>query len=225
MKNAVFFLLVVLFCSSVSLNAQFYNWGKGISGEGPRVSETLDLEEFTGIGLSISAEVHLKQGPKQKVTIKAQKNIIDVLNKEIRGGNWKIGLEKNASLKNHDGIDIYITIPAFEKLSIAGSGSITGEGKFNNADDLEISIAGSGDVRLDGAGKDLAVSIAGSGDVDLANFEVENCEVSIAGSGDCEVNVIGQLKVSIAGSGDVKYKGKPAKVQSKVAGSGDVRSF
>lgn len=225
-KYSLFFS--VLFLSlmvSFTADAQWNKWGSGVSGEGKKVTKTLDIDDFTGIGVSIGAEVHLRQGNKQKVEIKAQQNIIDLIDRDVRNGKWKVRLEKGTNLKRHDGIDIYITLPMIDELSVAGSGSITGETDFKNVDDLEVSIAGSGEVTLNGSGEDLEVSIAGSGDVDLAGFKVDDCEVSIAGSGDCEINVSGSLQVSIAGSGDVKYKGDPDKVKSSIAGSGDVRSF
>jgi len=225
-KYSLFFS--VLFLSlmvSFTADAQWNKWGKGVSGEGKRVTKTLDLEEFSGIGVSIGAEIHLRQGNKQKVEIKAQQNIIDLIDTEIRNDKWRVRLEKGTNLKRHDGIDVYITLPMIDELSVAGAGSIVGETDFNDVDDLEVSIAGSGDIMLNGSGEDLEVSIAGSGDIDLAGFKVDDCEVSIAGSGDCEINVSGSLQVSIAGSGDVKYKGNPDKVKSSIAGSGDVRSF
>ena len=123
----------------------------------------------------------------------------------MRGRKWRIRLENGTNLRRHDGIDIYITLPMIDELAIAGSGSIVGETDFRDVEDLEISIAGSGDVKLNGAGEDLEINISGSGNVDLAKFKVEDCEVSIAGSGDCEINVSSSLDVSIAGSGDVKY--------------------
>ena len=225
-KYSLFFS--VLFLSlmvSFTADAQWNKWGNGVSGEGKKVTKTLDIDDFTGIGVSIGAEVHLRQGNKQKVEIKAQQNIIDLIDRDVRNGKWKVRLEKGTNLKRHDGIDVYITLPMIDELSVAGAGSITGETDFKNVDDLEVSIAGSGEVTLSGSGEDLEISIAGSGDVELADFKVDDCEVSIAGSGDCEINVTGSLQVSIAGSGDVKYKGDPDKVKSSIAGSGDVRSF
>lgn len=225
MKKYSLIFSVCCLMVSFTADAQWNKWGNGVSGEGKRVTKTLDLDEFTGIGVSIGAEIHLRQGSKQKVEIKAQQNIIDLIDKEVRNDKWRVRLEKGTNLKRHDGIDVYITLPMIDELSVSGSGSIVGETDFKNLDDLEVSIAGSGDVTLDGSGEDLEVSIAGSGDVDMAGFKVDDCEVSIAGSGDCEINVSGSLQVSIAGSGDVKYKGDPDKVKSSIAGSGDVRSF
>ena len=216
-------LFICLFFVSISLSAQWgWGWGSGMSGEGPVVTKTIDLENIDGLSLGVPGNVYLMKGNKQKIEIKAQKNIIDNIERSVRNGIWKIEFDKK--VRKMDKLEFYITLPSFRALAIAGSGGIIGEDAFN-LDNLEISIAGSGDIDLEGTANGLEISIAGSGDINLKHLEAENCEVSIAGSGDCEVNVSERLDVSIAGSGDVKYKGNPAKVKSSIAGSGDVRSF
>ncbi len=213
-----FVVLLCLMFSTFSLSAQ---WGSGIKGEGNRVSKMLDIDQISGIGLALPADVYLIYGKKQKVEIKAQKNIIDNIEKDVRSGVWSIKFKKN--VQNMDPVDIYITLSEFDKLSIAGSGSIVGKDPFQ-LEDLKVSIAGSGDIELEGVAADLEISIAGSGGVELKDLKAKKCKVSIAGSGDCEINVEEDLAVKIAGSGDVKYKGKPS-VKSSIAGSGDVNSF
>ena len=212
----------VLICTTFLVQAQYGKWGKGIKGEGPKVRETLQLDKISGFSLGVPADVFLSKG-KQKVEIRGQKNIIANIERDVRGGYWNIEFDKN--VKDMSDLEIYITLPSFDKLAIAGAGSIIGEDEFNNLSDLDVSIAGSGDIELEGTAEDLEVSIAGSGDIKLKDLKAGNCEVSIAGSGDCEIHVSADLKVSIAGSGDVKYKGNPSKVKSSIAGSGDVRSF
>jgi len=138
---------------SYTADAQWNKWGKGISGEGPKVTKTLDLEEIDALGVSIGANVYLTQGDQQKVEVKAQQNIIDLLDREVRGGKWRVRLEKGTNLKRHDGIDIYITIPG------------SGDCEVNVSGSLEVSIAGSGDVKYKGNPDKVKSSIAGSGDV------------------------------------------------------------
>jgi len=213
-------ILICFVFSTYSLSAQ-WGWGSGIKGEGNRISKTLDIDQFTGIGLALSADVHLMYGEKQKVEIKAQENIIENIEKDIRNGVWNIKFKKN--VRDMDRVDIFITLSEFDKISIAGSGSIIGKDRFQ-LDDLKVSIAGSGDVELEGTAADLNISIAGSGDVQLKDLKAEECKVSIAGSGECEINVEKNLAVKIAGSGDVRYKGNPS-VKSSIAGSGDISSF
>ncbi len=210
-----------------------------ISGEGGTVKQKIDLPTISGIGLGIAADVFIHQGATQEVIIKGQKNIIDNIKTKVKEGSWVIEFDKQ--VKNHDDIKIYITMNTIKDLSIGGSGSIIGEGKFPNLNDLNLSIGGSGDIKLNadakdiscsiggsgkielaGSGDNLSISVGGSGDIEAFDMEVKECSVSTAGSGDINVNVSDQLDVSMVGSGDVKYKGNP-KVSSSVIGSGDIK--
>lgn len=228
---------ILLFTSSACTQ----NWsGTGVSGEGPKVTKTLDIASFNGLSLGIAADVMIRQGSTQSVKIEAQQNIIDLLKKEVKDGVWKIGFEKN--VRHTESIKIWVTVSDLKQLSVSGSGSIVGENSFSNLGDLQLSVSGSGNIKLDAASKNLNVNISGSGNMDLEgstgaaamkisgsgdinafDLAVKSCEVKISGSGDSSVNVSESLDVSIAGSGDVFYKGRPS-VRSKVSGSGSVES-
>ncbi|MFK7810260.1 MAG: head GIN domain-containing protein [Saprospiraceae bacterium] len=230
---SILLAIAFLFCYT-NCEAQ---WSK-IKGEGPVVEQTLELDEFSSIGLGIAADVVLTQGPKQSVRVKGQQNIIDNIKTRVKGNSWNIGFDENAS--DYKELIIYITIPTLESLAIGGSGDITSTNHFDNLDDIKIAIGGSGDVSLDldakdvnvsiggsgevalkGSGDELNISIGGSGDISAFDFPVEECKVSSAGSGDIDVHVSEHLKVSLVGSGDVTYLGNP-QVKSTVLGSGEV---
>jgi len=224
----------------IASNATAQNWssGPGISGKGPKVTQTLDLATFDGLGLTIAADVMIRQGSTQSVKVEAQQNIIDNLKKEVKDGVWKIGFDKN--VRKHEPVKIWVTVKDLKDLNISGSGSILGESRFTNLADMSLSISGSGDIRLDADSKQLNVAISGSGNMNLAgttegsnmkisgsgdikafDLSARTCEVKISGSGNSSVNVSESLEVAIAGSGDVYYKGRPS-VRSKVSGSGEV---
>lgn len=242
MKSTSFSALTLsaILCFISGACAQNWSSGPGISGEGPKVTKTLDLASFDGLALAISADVMVRQGSTQSVKIEAQQNIIDNLKKEVKDGVWKIGFEKN--VKKSESVKIWVTVPTLEQLSISGSGSIIGESRFTNLNDLSLAISGSGNLKLDADSKNLSVAISGSGDMELAgstgastmkisgsgdiaafDLNTRTCEVKISGSGDSSINVSESLDVAIAGSGDVYYKGRPS-VRSKVSGSGEVMS-
>ncbi|MBK8567209.1 MAG: DUF2807 domain-containing protein [Saprospiraceae bacterium] len=242
MKSLNLSLLTLTAVLYLTTNACTQNWsnGSGIAGEGPSVTKTLDIANFDGLKLAIAADVYIKQGGTQSVKIEAQQNIIDNLRKEVKDGKWKIGFDKN--VRKHETIKIWVVVPSIDELSVSGSGSIVGEGKFSNLGDLALAISGSGNVKLDADSKNLTVTISGSGDMvlkgstgettmaisgsgNIAAFDLNSltCTVKISGSGDSSVNVSESLEVAIAGSGDVYYKGKPS-VRSKISGSGEVVS-
>jgi len=232
----IIYLLVFVF-AICNLTAQSW-YSKGIKGEGPVVSKTIDLEPIHSIGLGISGNVYVTQGNTQSIKIEGQQNIIDNIETKVKNGSWSIRFDRD--VKNYDRVKIYVTMPNVNNLSIGGSGDIISEGMFRNQGDVSLSIGGSGDIEfevegedvkasiggsgeitLEGSGDALSISIAGSGDVIAHEFPVEHCKVSTAGSGSCKVNASETLNVSTVGSGDVYYKGKPS-VKTSSVGSGSV---
>lgn len=196
-------------------------YAQKITGQGPTVKQNLNVSNFEAIGLGLKATVYVTQGP-NSVSIEAQQNIIDNIKTDVKNGSWNIDFDKRVS--NHEKIVINVSMPNITALAIGGSGEIIARSTFNNLGNLSLSIGGSGTIELSGSAKNVDISIAGSGDVKTGGLSVNNCEISIAGSGDAFIEVNNDLDVSIAGSGDVHYKGTP-KVSSSIAGSGSVKSM
>lgn len=232
-------LLFVFLFNQAPLNAQSW-YGKGVVGEGAYVKETLDIDKFEAFHLTFSGNVYVKQGNRQEVVVEAQKNIIDLIKTEVKGGTWKIGFEKN--VKKCKEVKVYITVPHLEGIHLSGSGDIQTEGTFGGLDDLAISVSGSGDIEadieaqsitakvsgsgdisLEGQTNQLSLQVSGSGDIECMDLAAQNCNVRVSGSGDCSVNAKESLEVRISGSGDVVYKGRP-NLKSKISGSGDLTS-
>ncbi len=241
MKNLQ--ILVLFFVTSfltVSTSCAQKNWGSGITGEGSAVTENWDLSSFDGIALSVNADVYLTQGSSQSIKVSGQKNILDNIERNVKDDVWKIKFKER--VKKHEELKIWITIPDLTKVAVAGSGDVKGENTFRDLGDLNLAVAGSGDINLSFEAGDVNTSISGSGDISLAgsaksnniaisgagdisafDLRTSSCNISIAGSGDCQVNASNNLDVTIAGSGDVVYVGSP-KVTKKIAGSGGVRA-
>ncbi len=192
-----------------------------VHGEGNVIREAIELDDFHSIGLGLDATVYLTPGESQRVVVEGQRNVIELLKREVRNGSWEIAFDRR--VRNYERLTIRITMPTVENLSIGGSGEIVTEAAFRDLNTLEFAIGGSGSITFAGSAKRLEVSIGGSGTVQAEDLSVDNCEVSIGGSGNAYVDVSENLNVSIAGSGDVVYKGRP-KVRSAIAGGGQVRS-
>lgn len=212
----------------------------GITGEGNVVTETLMLDDFTGFANAIAADIYLTQGDEQEVVIEAQQNIIDNLEiDEDDDGFWKI--KNDRWVRRSKPVKIFITLPNLDKVIVAGSGDVVGDTSFENLEDLELLIAGSGSIKLDINCETLELLITGSGDFDLSgkspsldgavagsgsirayDLQTERSEISITGSGSGKLSVSEFLRATITGSGDVYYRGTP-EVDVRVTGSGSVR--
>lgn len=233
MKNKILFL--GLFLLSISIV-------NPVSAE----EQERNVPSFSSIGLHISANVHLKQGGKQSVKIEAKSSVLEDIITEVKGGKLHIRFPKNYIFHkfNPGKIEIYITAPDIDGLSVSGSGNIeadelntkkldlavSGSGNIEigdlSADRVSGSISGSGEINIDdgGVADEMTVSISGSGNMKASGFEVKDVTAHISGSGNCSVKSNGSVKARIAGSGSVYYAGNPS-IDSSVAGSGRVKKM
>lgn len=115
---------------------------------------------------------------------------------------------------------VYIGLPELDAIKIKGSGDVTLHGLQQAG--LEIVIAGSGDVRANGAVDQLGVSIVGSGDVYARDLIAMRSTLSVTGSGDITAHVIGEVHATVNGSGDIVVRGNPGKRSKQVHGSGEI---
>ncbi len=242
MKTTILTLTTLLF-----LNLSYsQSWGNGekIKGNGKVTTITRTTTDYDGISCAGSFDYILVAGIEGKITIEGEENLLKYIVTEVKDNKLIVKTEKHINLRPSLNKTIKITIPFkdIDNVSLAGSGDLTNTGPIT-ATDLKVSlagsgdmvltiettsvkgsIAGSGDLTLKGNTNNLEANVAGSGDFHGFNLQANNTDVSIAGSGNAEVVSKESLKARIAGSGDIEYKGNPKKEDSKVAGSGSIRS-
>ncbi|MFN8397685.1 MAG: head GIN domain-containing protein [Bacteroidia bacterium] len=188
--------------------------------KGAQVTEVIALEDFTGIDLAIASDVTLHQGATQEVRITGAQNIIDNIERNVVGGVWKIKFDE--CVRNEGQLSIDITLPTLTEASISGSGNIVSNDTFPGADELKVSIAGSGSIDIIASATTVESSIAGSGDIHLYT-EASTVRASIAGSGDQYLTGSSDfLEVDIAGSGNIRAYDLPCvNGDVSITGSGD----
>ena len=190
-----------------------------ITGSGVVSIEAREIGSFDRVAVEGSGEVFIEVGPASSLEIEAEDNVMAVLTTEIRNGRLVLSVEEGNSLRNVETPIYRITTPDLAGVSIAGSGDVVVDGV--DTTEFTVDIAGSGYVQPTGSAGHISVSISGSGDYDGASLSAATAEVSIAGSGAVVVNATDALDVSIAGSGDVVYLGDPTVTQS-IDGDGRV---
>ncbi|MFC2118228.1 head GIN domain-containing protein [Bacteroidota bacterium] len=208
-------------------------------GSGHMIKNKRKLVEFSSISLRGAAKVYITQGNTQSLEIEADDNIIDLIETYVKGNKLIIS-NKNFCFRNAT-IKIYITLKYIDAIALAGSGDIIGKNTILT-DHLDISVSGSGNVKLNlkadkieshitgsgtiylvGKTKSNKSKISGSGDLRAFELETSDTEITIGGSGSARINVTEKLDAYIYGSGDIRYSGKPEDVNQTVRGSGSVR--
>ncbi len=208
--------------------------------------EERDVPSFSNIALRISGKVYLEQGEKQSVRIIAKESTMEEIITEVKNRTLNIRFPNTNMFKKFEPgkIEIYITVPEVDGLSISGSGDInaeevetrildlavSGSGDINigelSVERVKASISGSGGINIESGGvaDEFSVAMSGSGNVKAGGFEADEVIVRISGSGNCAITSNGSVKARIAGSGNVIYGGNPS-IDSSVAGSGRVKKM
>jgi hypothetical protein len=231
MKNLSVFIIAVFIFSSCSK----------ITGEGPVVTETRNVANFTGIDLRCSADVYYRQDAAYKVEVNAQQNILDVLIIEISNGKLVVRYKNDVFVKSDHKTTVIVSAPEANSFRISGSGDIKTTGPLTPSN-LNLDISGSGnilltelttdfiDANISGSGNigapggtttEEKLNISSSGNIDLSNVSAIKVSTTTSGSGGTKVNASETLDVTISGSGSVYYKGNPV-VNVNISGSGKV---
>ena len=197
MKN-LFFLAITICFLTTSCNVE--------KGEGPIITETLNIDEFSKLILDSSFDVYITQGNEQKVEAKGQANIIDALKTNVSNNTFTADL-KNGSYTEFD-LTMYITVTDLESVKNDASGNIFITSL--TTDDLELLILGSGDIKIS----------------EVLDIE-DKTELKIDGSGNLDIPELltDDIEIKILGSGNIYLSGQGNDVELKIDGSGDFEGF
>jgi len=203
------------------------------------VEDVRKLDAFTGIGISVYADVFYTPGNTHEIRIEGESRDVEDLKTVVKNGFLQV--KYNDWRTRRSKLTIYITSKELEAVKISGSVqfksgepitademelAMSGSGEILfeklEADEVDVKISGSGDIELlNGSADELDTKISGSGKLNAETFQVSEFSAAISGSGNIRITVKEELDVKISGSGKVYYHGTP-RVNSISSGSGKV---
>ncbi len=230
--SLVLSLFVLLFIASSCVDELF------LEGNGILQTESRGASGFEEIASSGDFDVTILPGSSYSVEVSAESNLLSYIETDVVGKTLKIRTRGLHSLRTHEPIEVFITTPVLNGLSLSGSGmiktgsfmsddfsiAISGSGDIDtdvSTDKMKANVSGSGTVFLEGEATEAEFVISGSGKIKAYNFPHRNCEAVISGSGDVFVNASESIDARISGSGRVFYINHPV-IHTSISGSGGV---
>ncbi|MFN4113522.1 MAG: head GIN domain-containing protein [Sphingomonadaceae bacterium] len=172
------------------------------------------------------------------INVEGDAEAVEALRFTLKDGT--LGVMRGAGFKDLGGklATVRVTMPAPEKIVIAGSGGvaaqamankgevvIAGSGRLDlayvDADELDVNVVGSGTFGAAGKVRKIDLTVAGAGSMEAPGLSVDEADVTIMGSGDADFASNGTVKAKIMGSGDVTVTGS-ATCTIEAMGSGKV---
>lgn len=229
-----FFLCAII--ASFVLTSCF-NMFPCVKGSGEIIKEERDVDSFNKIELETMGDIYIKQGEENALRVETDDNVIDLVKTEVKNDKLVIYSEKNICPEK---LRFDLIVRDLNSIIVTGSGNIKTINDFTaedfeikilgsgdvriseiNARNIELEVSGSGDVMLKGKSDRLITEINGSGDINAFGLEVKDVMIEINGSGDLSIHATNKLHIEINGSGDIVYKGDP-EIKQEIFGSGDI---
>ena len=234
-KITLMLLLLAFLAGSSSCVDELFVEGNGISK-----TEIRQASGFSQIASNGDFNVTVQPGNSYSVEVTAESNLLSYIETDVVGSTLKIRTRGLYSLRDHRSIEVNVTTPILNGLSLSGSGNIrtgsftakqdifhieiSGSGDIDsevNANKIKANVSGSGTIFVQGVAPETNFVVSGSGKIKAYDLIQENCNATISGSGDMFVNASETIDANISGSGRVFYINHPA-VHTSISGSGKI---
>jgi hypothetical protein len=206
-----------------------------------------DLAPFSRIELSGTADVAVRQGPAEHLSVERPIGAVridatvtgDTLHLSVRDTRrwWQslagtrrpaernrltITVRRLQSLAMAGNVNVALGALNTPRLGISAAGGSRLQVEGLNTASLQVDGSGALHAELSGTATEQHVSISGAGDYRAGSLASERASVSVSGVGKVVVRVRQRLDASISGAGRIDYYGNP-QVRQDVSGVGRIR--
>lgn len=179
----------------------------GALAQNEQVSEVRKVDDFSSIRIKSVANVEFTQGDKYSLRLEGKEKWVKLTTTEVKNGCLVIDFERGEkrSVKNINGLKLYITAPTLEVVELTGVGSLECKEP----------------LKLD----DFTLRINGVGSAEVADLTCHRFTVSLNGVGDAEVNVdCDYLKARMGGVGNLELRGSAGEADVSRSGIGSLNT-
>ena len=178
----------------------------GAWAQDEKVSEVRKVDDFSSIRITSVANVIFTQGDRYSLRLEGKEKWVKLTTTEVKNGYLVISFKKGEkSVKNIDGLKLYVTAPTLEAVELTGVGSLECKEP----------------LKLD----DFTLRINGVGSAEVADLTCRRFTISLNGVGDAEVNVdCDYLKARMGGVGSLELKGSTDEADISRSGIGSVNT-
>ena len=178
----------------------------GAWAQDEKVSEVRKVDDFSSIRITSVANVIFTQGDDCSLRLEGKEKWVKLTTTEVKNGYLVISFKKGEkSVKNIDGLKLYVTAPTLEAVELTGVGNLECKEP----------------LKLD----DFTLRINGVGSAEVADLTCHRFTVSLNGVGGAEVNVdCDYLKARMGGVGSLELKGSADEADISRSGIGSVNT-
>lgn len=234
MKKAAVILFVVVLTAILS---SCYFPGS-IKGNGNVVEEQRELKEFSKISVSRGMNVYIVQGTTEKVVVKADENLLKVIDTYVDHGTLKVTALKG--IRNATSNKVYVTVTDLEYLKSTSGSNVFSEDSLHfenleikstagsnirltlSADKLSISAAAGSNIFLNGITKSVIMKASSGSNIKAGDLQAENCDAKVSSGANIWIKTQNELTAKASSGGNLFYSGEPNPLRVTKSSGGNV---
>jgi hypothetical protein len=200
---------------------------------GPVEKESREVSGFDVIHVSSGIKVYLTMGSAEVVEVEAEKELLEHLVTEVRGGMLKIYFDQ--SFAWNKSTIVYIEGKNITRISASGGSDVIGRNAIESSD-LDLKSSGGSNIKLKVKTKSLVADLSGGADITISGFTdqlqarssggsdlkaleliAKKARLEASGGADIKVHVSEQIDANASGGADIAYRGNPEVLNSKTS--------
>lgn len=193
--------------------------GTDITGSGYYTSEYRSLAYFNQVKLNGIGDAQIVKGSDTDITVEADQNILPYIKTEVSNQVLVISIQGGVSIHPSRTIRYRVSSTSIASVTLNGTGNATVSGI--DANNVNLTLNGAGNIDATGSCNYLTALIAGTGDIDASDLKARTAYATLKGTGNITVWTTDYLNAKISGCGNIGYYGNPF-LDSSVTGIGSV---
>lgn len=232
-------ILAVLLSVIPLLIASCLYIGPSEKGNGNVTEETREVGPFTGIKVSRGMNVYICQGSPAKVVVKADENLMDLIETRVEDGILKItitGAIRKASEKK-----VLVTVEEIESISTTSGSNVFSDSVITspslkisasagsnlnlaiNSEEVEFSAFAGSNINLEGKAGEFEGNASAGSNVRAGGLATKISRVKASSGANIWIQVDEKLDGKASSGGNVFYSGNPQNTEIHSSSGGNVK--
>ena len=212
--------------------------GPSIKGNGKVVEEKRKAGKFDEIKVSRGMNVYISQGDETKIVVKADENLLDLIETEVEGRVLKVTTNQN--IRRATSKKVFITVPKLESIRSAAGSNVFSETVIEcenmevhssagsniklelTAKDLNVSASAGSNIKLEGTAKSFIVKASAGANIKAEGLKTNDCEVRVSSGSNIWITVKGDFEAHASSGGNIFYYGNPDHLNVENSSGGNI---
>jgi len=232
------FQILATFIFSLLLTTSCIFTGPSIKGNGKVVEDTRKTKDFDEIKVTRGINVYIIQGDHQKVVVKADENLLDVIETKVEGNTLKVSASQN--IRNASSKRVYVTISDLSRISSSSGSNVFSETELKfkdlelkssagsnmkldvNVNNLDASASAGSNMKLGGIARNFTGSASSGSNIKSEDLNAKNGNVKVSSGANIWITVKDDFEGHANSGGNIFYYGNPETTDIHKSSGGNI---